>query len=324
MSINISNYELYVMDYLEGNLDSLKKKEMDTFLFLHPNIAHEIQGLDKMIIIGQDVKGLDADFSLSLKKNEVIEVGGISEENYEEVFIANLEQDLNLQEEKNLSRFLKENPSLLAEFKQQQSAVLQPNKSIVFPNKDFLKKKNRLVVLWPAIATVAAILFLSFWVFKPQELRRTPVLLSKLDTKIINEIGFKPISVELKVKRQITACISPLPVEKTEDRVLIEINRLEPIPCRQIAMKNNDWEKEMLLMQSFAFHRNQLYVANEYPPEKKKSVFSLISSLLWKTTKGQIRNMKDNIINEDFKFLQANNIEDITGGFIAVKPIGKE
>ena len=324
MSINITNYELYVMDYLEGNLESLKKKEMETFLLLHPNIAHEIEGLNKIKITDRNTRKLDLDFSLSLKKNEVIELEQISEENYEEVFIADLEQDLSIQEQQKLALFLKENPGLQPEFKQQQSTILQPNKNIVFKNKALLKKKNRLVVLWPSIATVAAILFLSFWLFKPQEINRSPVLLSKIDNKTINRINFTPTVIQLQTNRRLTASFTPDVLEKTEARAVIKINKLSPIPCQQIAINGNDWEKEMVLMQSFAFHRNQLYVVNEYPQEKRKSVVSMISSLLWKTTKGQIRNMKDNIVNENYKFLQANNIKDITGGFIAVRPIGKE
>ena len=324
MSINITNYELYVMDYLERNLDSIKKKEMDTFLLLHPNIAQEIDGLNDIKITNPNIKKLDVDFSLSLKKNEVIELNHISEENYEEVFIADLEQDLNLQEKKTLTLFLKENPGLQPEFKQQQSTILQPNKSIVFENKELLKKKTRLVILWPSIATAAAILFLSFWLFKPQEINRSPVLLSKLDTKTIHKISFTPTIIELQTNRRLTASFTPAALEETETRAVIRIDKLNSIPCQQIAINSNDWEKEMVLMQSFAFHRNQLYVVNEYPQEKKKSVISLISTLLWKTTKGQIKNMADDIVNENYNFLQANNIKDITGGFIAVRPIGKE
>ncbi|MCK5776825.1 MAG: hypothetical protein KAH25_11640, partial [Bacteroidales bacterium] len=177
MMINIDNYESFVMDYLDNNLDKIKKKEMDTFLFLHPNIAQEINSLNELKITDKPNGKLANDFKMSLKRNEIIEVEGISEENYESIFIAQVEGDLNKQKDQELALFLSENPSLKPELILQQSTILQADKNIVFENKDLLKKKSRTIILWPAIAAIAALLLLSFWVFKPQEINRTPILL---------------------------------------------------------------------------------------------------------------------------------------------------
>lgn len=324
MKINVENYELFIMDYLDGNLDKMKKKELDSFLLMHPNIAHEINGLNELKIPKETTLKLDSDFTISLKKNDLIEVEDISEENYEEIFIAGIERDLNIQDDKNLQLFLKRNPSLTSEFELQTTTILQVDKSIIFKNKNLLKKKKRLVILWPAIATAAAFLFLSFWVMKPQVVHRTPILLSKVETKTIHKIALKEKDIQLESIKQPVFFTNIIFEDKPNTRVVFEIERIASIQSKQIVLENNDWEKEMLLMQSFALNRTQLYVTNYPEIEAQRSVVKMISSLLWKTTKGQIKNIKDDLINENLNFFQSQNVENLTHGFIAVKPIGKE
>lgn len=54
MNINISNYEIFALDYLEGSLESEEIIAMQTFLNQHPNIARELESLREMVILKPD------------------------------------------------------------------------------------------------------------------------------------------------------------------------------------------------------------------------------------------------------------------------------
>ena len=319
--INIDNYELYAMDYLDNNLDKMTKKKMDTFLRLYPHIAQEIKDINELKITDKHTRELTTDFKMSLMKNEIIEVENISEESYESIFIAQVEGDLNKQEDEDLALFLNENPSLKPELILQQSTILQADKNIIFENKDLLKKKSQIIILWPAIATIAALLLLSFWIFEPQQTNRTPFLLTKVKTKTIQQISYTTHTVKLKDNRKSAYMANVIIEETILLHPIINLDKLSTIPAGQLAIEDNDWQKEMLLRQSFAYYRNELSIDIDYSELKKdkRSVMKMISSLLWETTKGQIKNMKDELVNDNMNRLQAKNIEGWTNGFIAVK-----
>jgi anti-sigma factor RsiW len=69
MSINIDNYEQYVIDYLDGNLDEIKSEEMAAFLLLHPAIAEDLDGLSAMKLESEVKEPLNQYFISQLKKN---------------------------------------------------------------------------------------------------------------------------------------------------------------------------------------------------------------------------------------------------------------
>ena len=50
MIINKENYELYAIDYIDGNLSDQEKGQMEQFLYKHPNIKKELEGLGMVIL----------------------------------------------------------------------------------------------------------------------------------------------------------------------------------------------------------------------------------------------------------------------------------
>ncbi|MEM9992071.1 MAG: hypothetical protein AAF738_09925 [Bacteroidota bacterium] len=54
MSINTANYELYALDYLEGNLSGAELQAMERFLVAHPNIAAELDDLRSFTKVSPD------------------------------------------------------------------------------------------------------------------------------------------------------------------------------------------------------------------------------------------------------------------------------
>ena len=51
MIINKENYEGYVLDYLEGNLDAKSKVAFESFLLIHPHIRREIEDFEMVSVL---------------------------------------------------------------------------------------------------------------------------------------------------------------------------------------------------------------------------------------------------------------------------------
>ena len=330
MSINIDNYELFVIDYLDGNLDEMKTQEMKTFLLLNPNIAEEMEGIEDVMLREENSVLLDSSFIDTIKKQEIFAVNNISEENYQHFFIAYLENDLQNNEADGLQNFLKTNTALQVEFDQQQSIKFDADKSIVFAHKeDLIKEEKKVVILWPSIATIAALFLLAFWLFKPDGERVNIELLGSIDSHKLSSLKIDSSPTVLPkggVIMMSQICFEDEGSKQEIARKEKHLNRLYPDQSL-LQIADTHWENEMLLMQSFANSRTQLYSKIDFDSfykEERNSPFRAISALLWKTTKGQIKNMSKDIIQEEYKFWQAGKLEALTDGYISVKTKSEE
>jgi len=154
MNINRNNYELFFIDFYDGNLTDAQKHELDLFLEENSDLKEEFDSFEIISVESDD----DA-FSQKheLKKKEIVEVSGINEENYEQYFVAFYENDLNEKKKNQLSSFLNSNPQLSKEFDLHGSLIIEPH-NFVFVNKGLLKKKIVIGYYWYSAAAVALIL----------------------------------------------------------------------------------------------------------------------------------------------------------------------
>ena len=138
--INISNYEVYAMDYIDGTLSEELTTSFDAFLILNPEIAVEIDEL-------RNVDKLESSIAPAFDKNalKINFTGAISDDNYEDYLIAAVEGELNDIEEKEVQQFVASNPAIEKDYRLFQKTMLRPNKDVVFPSKSSLKKP---IPLW--------------------------------------------------------------------------------------------------------------------------------------------------------------------------------
>lgn len=156
--IDISTYEHYALDYIEGNLSPALREAFDAFLLAHPEIAEEVASLrDAEALVPQDLA-----FDKEVLKINVAPTDGIDEGNYESYFVQDVEGMLDPSTEHELVRFLALNPSLAKDHQFYQRTKLQPNQAIIFPGKSNLR---RAIPLWETTKfyayRVAAILVLA-------------------------------------------------------------------------------------------------------------------------------------------------------------------
>ncbi len=154
LNINKDNYELFAVDYIDGNLNATDMAIFDSFLKDNPEIASDFDGLINVLLVDESVKFTAKD---TLKRLQVIEVEDITESNYEDLFVANYEGDLTPEQEDSLKIFLKKNPQLIKEYELHGNLFLKPE-DVVFENKSKLKHNSRFII--PRFISIAASLIL--------------------------------------------------------------------------------------------------------------------------------------------------------------------
>ncbi|MFI5220055.1 MAG: hypothetical protein ACHQNT_11275 [Bacteroidia bacterium] len=156
MEINKSNYEIYFLDFYEGNLSAEMQAELFLFLEQHPELKSEFKNFDLVKLPESDIRFPDK----SILKKEIV-----TEENIQQYLVAKLEGDLNKEELHELNKFLFSHPQFKKDEKLFELTRLSPDKNIVFENKSLLKKaipiaESKKRVYYISVAVAACIVLL--------------------------------------------------------------------------------------------------------------------------------------------------------------------
>lgn len=190
MKINRNNYEVFLIDYLDGTLDAVLEAELLLFLEAHPDIREELEGLENVSLERQNIRFTEKSL---LKKTEIKTIAGIGEENFESYFIGHYEKDLSKEQQISLDQFLKGNPQLMEEFKLHGKLLLKAESTAVFVRKEALKRKPAIGIWWisgSGLAAAIALLFALFSLLKTNEISQHPgqVAVVQLSAKPLGRI----------------------------------------------------------------------------------------------------------------------------------------
>lgn len=175
MNINRENYEMYFLDYYEGQLKSGQLAELLVFIEEHPELKDEFEDYESILVT--------PDLSISyggktlLKKDNISDFGPINASNYETYFIGGTEKQLTLEELHWLAGFLKSNPGLESEYELYLNARLQSDTHIQYPGKSGLKRSifNTRKFYYFTL-TAAASIALLFAIFINSGTKQVPIL----------------------------------------------------------------------------------------------------------------------------------------------------
>jgi len=170
-SLNINNYEIWFLDYLDGNLSNEQLDTLLDFLEQHPELKEELRSISGVCLVAghetfSDKKSLLKDSS---------DIPGISSE--DQLCIARMENDLAPEEARLFDARLDKDLNLLANYTAFCKTRLNPVDAVVFPDKGSLRKKT--VFLSPWIITAissAAVLFLVWFLWPHQQETDGPVV----------------------------------------------------------------------------------------------------------------------------------------------------
>ncbi len=143
------NYEAYYLDYMEGNLGAEDTAQLLLFLEKNPSIKEELEGFELI--------ELTPDNNINLDKTSLHQ--SINDDNVEDYIIASLENVIEPTDKKDLDTFLSQSPESQQLAARYQKTIL-PTPTVLYPNKEELKEKRRVLLyyLTPLVGTAAALL----------------------------------------------------------------------------------------------------------------------------------------------------------------------
>lgn len=140
--INIDNYEVFLIDFLDGNLSEADEITVIDFLEKNPEIKSDFDAIKDFSLPKPNLKLDIKDDLYKIKENlyKSSKSLRINEENCQDYFIAFVNNDLSEVEKSDLHDFVKSNPKFEKDFNLFQKTCLKVDSNIKFPNKESLKK----------------------------------------------------------------------------------------------------------------------------------------------------------------------------------------
>ncbi|MGM0504104.1 MAG: hypothetical protein ACQESQ_05745 [Bacteroidota bacterium] len=252
--INRHNYEIYCMDYLDGNLSPSQEELLWLFLKENPDLKQELEEFESIHIPSheQEFPGKQ-----QLKKSILLDENQSSI--FDELCISYIEGDLSLKGKAALNEYLNSNPQKAQALKIYKQTKFQADSFILFPEKEKLKKTGMIFAMkrfYPYIAVAASILLLiAVYLFVPQKSNESystrvavfetlparenliqlelegPQALPNLSTPLAEAKKY-PTPAEEK-KHQ------PIPAEGVRDSESLRITAIDPLPLKPIEQERN-------------------------------------------------------------------------------------
>ena len=134
MRIDLTNYEAFLLDYTEGNLNPEMAAELILFMEQHPELEVDLNELSDFTLEAEPA--LDNNFRSSLKKDE-----NDLKIRFEELCISYYDRSIYADDKKELDFILQQYPHWEKEFEAFEKTYLSIESNILFNGKDALKKE---------------------------------------------------------------------------------------------------------------------------------------------------------------------------------------
>jgi len=231
MRINNQNYEIWFIDYLDGKLNHQQLDELKIFLMLNPELEQELDEMEQTILQPEKVVFANKN---SLKKTASSLT--INDTNFDDYAVALMEGDLSSTDADEFKQYLNKNKNRATEYERLRKTKLVADLSLIYPNKNTLKKSvyimpvTRKIVL--RVASIAALLLLFvglYIIYNPKKSTQTALIKSNIKTKPIIA-NVKADTVD-RTQNKITKPVSKKHV-KNIVRQVAELN-VQPVDARQ-------------------------------------------------------------------------------------------
>lgn len=310
MKITTENYEEFVLDYLEGNLDPETRKELEAFFREHPRLAPDEDGISSLRLQPEE---LSMQGRKSLRKSVFDTPEGL-----DEAAIALSEGDLSKEETAAFRTWLENHSEAEETVSQFDRLKLQPDSSIIFPDKAKLKRKTRVLPVWWSVAA-AAVLTLGIFLFYPEKegnvqqlpnpkVAEAPVTVSEPDAVSQNQLK----SVSEKEKTQVPDKSIRSPKEKVVREKPVQVAEVLPAKAKAIPQGEVHTEPIRITMNipkpmkakviRFDVQPEKVVMVLEYEaPEKALADEIPVADLL-------DRKLENSLHSEDRELLSSDNI----------------
>jgi hypothetical protein len=129
--IGINNYEAFLLDHMEGNLSTEDLVALQLFAAQHPELNIDLKDLELVELETEKIS-----FN---EKNNLRKVS-------DEQFVAYIENQLNEEEKNAVETICADNKTLATDLKFFKATITSADETIIFENKDFLKKQETKII----------------------------------------------------------------------------------------------------------------------------------------------------------------------------------
>ena len=166
IKITEHNYEAFMQDYLDNNLDAGMRMALQEFLDSNPDVKAEINSLESVKL--SPPQNITYSNKVKIQVPQVDFQDEVSKRNIYAFLIANNENDLNPEQKLKLNSFLQKNTDYKKETKYFEKVYLKPNTGISCPKKEKLYARTNRSLLFRNLtilvsgAAAIALLFVFF------------------------------------------------------------------------------------------------------------------------------------------------------------------
>lgn len=276
MFINRHNYEVYLVDYLDGKLNPSQVAELMAFLQNNLDIQGEFDGLQDAVLVDKQVSYPNKS---DLKKNSFLKNGIENEFDY--LCIASVEGDITLNEKKRLDYLLKKEPNKIEELSTFKKTTIYPDTNKIFTRKGKLKRTIVIPIhlssfrFAASIAASVVVILTVYSIFKFSgdgktlnniSSKRTPlaVFVNEKKEPEQKQIVVKPSATVASMEYQKVSHIIKTEIlqesikDTNQDRSRVDsipnlINRIESIPINI----NKNYQEEQLAIAQLSYLNSQ-------------------------------------------------------------------
>jgi hypothetical protein len=211
MEINRSNYEIWIIDWLDGKLDNDQVRMVEHFLKQNPDLSRETENLNELHLAPSKNKFKGKTL---LKKS----ASELTDSQFENLCVAHLENDLSENQESELFEIIAKTPGKQKIFDTIQKIKVQPS-DIKYPYKNLLYKKTfaeKLVRVSAVVLSAAAMVSVALIIFNANPLQI-------INNPAVEAANIKPadLSHETSIKPQANNLNSSVPVKSNDNKLLI-------------------------------------------------------------------------------------------------------
>ncbi len=339
LPITNENFELFCIAEIENLLNKEQVAELDRFVSENPSFD-KIRKKYLQAHATPD-KSITFENKEYLKKQPALKVESlhINEDNYEEYFLAYIEDELTFRQQKDVEAYIKNDPERAKELAQWEKTILKPDNNIKLPGKASLKrhKFGAGKQLWYRVSAAAVVLIIASFFFindmvfdqKPEYIAHTergPHIIKPQIERIepseseLTLASHQPEATEETTGRGEMLITQPQReyyVEDIQPRPL-NVQRMEFIPASQVA--HNKVSRDFLALDQRTIYKEEsTKITEPLYVEEGGGFRNVVFAEIQKRTRTDL----DAISNENFSFwdLAGNGlaaISQITGSQLNV------
>jgi hypothetical protein len=280
----IDNYEVWLIDYLDGKLNTVQVAELQLFVELHPELGSWSDLTSGFISL--ETEPVMYEFRDDLKRSVIHEVGIINETNFHAYFVASIDQQLSLSMQSDVEKFIRLNPDFAKDYAELQQTIFSPDLTIRFSNKNSLKHfviplGARRVLSYAASVLLLMSMFV-WWMMKDNQVENLPVIVAD---KVVVSQPEKPETIDvINFEKVDIEHFKPVSQSTNTERLAIVSDKITPRSAQSLSSVKVTYLQEEDFMLFYFDGKEYLASLKTIKQNEKSSVVGLVAQNLIRKT----------------------------------------